>query len=159
MKKPFLGTILLAAAVSTAANAQQGSTNDRAHMSALMPLLGTWTCSDTGSSKPYPAIVKSEGAWIVWRDSGEDKNTLYINWNDSMNAYVVANVAQEGVEVSTTKDADPLNATWHVRFPPQTSGPTFTVAYSGGTFSLARPYVNRSGKHAVARLVCKKAHR
>ena len=159
MKKQFLSIILLAAAASTNASAQQVSMNDQARTSALKPLLGNWTCTDSGSSKPYAAAVKSEGAWIVWRDNGEDKNTLYIRWDKSMQAYVVANVAEEGVEVSTTKDLDPYNATWHVRFPPQTSGPTFSVTYSGTTFSLARPYVSHSGKRGVARLLCKKAKR
>jgi hypothetical protein len=96
---------------------------------------------DAGSSKPYSAAVKDEGAWIVWRDNGEDKNTLYIRWNQSMQGYVVANFDAGGdVEVSTTKDLDPLNATWRVHFLPQTSGPTFSVTYSSKTFSLARPF-------------------
>jgi len=154
--KQFLTIVCLVAVASTMARAQNAAADDQTHRSALVPLLGKWTCTDTGSSKPYAAIVTSEGAWIVWRDNGEDRNVLYIGWNQSMKAYVVANVAQEGVEVSTTTDVDPLNATWHVRFPEHTSGPLFSVTYSERTFSLARPYVSHSGKPAVARLLCKK---
>lgn len=123
----------------------------------LLPLVGNWTCSDTGSSKPYRASVKIEGGWTVWRDAGEDSNTIYLHWNPSMHRYVVANFDGEGdVEVSTTGGADPLNATWHVGFPTHSSGPSFTVRYSGNTFSLARPYVNSEGKRVVARLLCRK---
>jgi hypothetical protein len=150
-----LAAIFLLLGRSAPASAQQGTTSD-AHRSPLTPLLGNWTCTDTGSTKPYSATVKSDGTWILWRDNGEDKNILYIGWNRSMKAYEVANVYSEGVEVSTTKAADPLNATWHVRFPEQTSGPTFSVTYSGSTFSLARPFVSHSGKRVVAKLLCNK---
>jgi|SRR5215469_4935764 len=125
--------------------------------SRLTPLVGSWTCRDTGSTKPYAASVTDEGRWILWRDTGEDANTIYIRWNPSMQRYVVANIDGEGdVEVSTTSDTDPLNATWHVRFPDVPSSPMFTVKYSSGTFSLARPYVDRKGKPGVERLACRK---
>lgn len=146
-----LASAAIALLAPSAANAATSTDNVRA--SRLTPLLGDWTCSDTGSSKPYTASVKSQGSWILWRDTGEDSNTLYIRWNRSMERYVVATIDVEGdLEVSTTSQADPLNATWQVRFPERTSGPTFTVRYSGGIFSLERPYVNRKGKRADARL-------
>ena len=145
------------ASVLLLASARAASPDAGVAASRLMPLVGNWTCSDTGSSKPYSASVKVEGGWVLWRDTGEDSNTIYLHWNPSMHEYVVANLTGEGdVEESTTADTDPLNATWQVHFPAHSSGPTFTVKYSGNTFSLARPYVNRQGKRVVARLSCQK---
>lgn len=157
MRFSFVFFMLLTLAFSLSGfSGAEGSSDDQARGSKLLPLVGTWTCRDTGSSKPYSASVKIEGAWMVWRDTGEDASTIYLRYNPSMKAYVVANIVREGeVEVSTTEAADPLNATWHVQFPAHTSGPLFTLRQSGRIFSLARPYV-RSGKRAVARLYCEK---
>lgn len=156
----FLTSVLILATASMGlhgnANAQ-GSSQDKARDAKLMPLVGSWTCRDTGSAKAYSATVKVEGNWIVWRDGGEDANTIYVRFKPSMRAYVVADIDAEGdVEVSSTNAPDPLNATWHVQFPADTSGPTFTLQYSRGTFSLARPFVTHSGKRVVARLRCEK---
>lgn len=152
----FFTVLTLAFSLSGFAGAE-GSADDKARASKLLPLVGTWTCRDTGSSKPYSASVGIEGAWMVWRDTGEDASTIHLRYNPSMKAYVVANIVREGeVEVSTTRAADPLNATWHVQFPAHTSGSTFTLRQSGNTFSLARPYVSRSGKRVVAKLYCEK---
>ena len=156
----YLTSVLILGTASMVMHANasaQGSAEDKVRGSKLMPLIGSWTCSDTGSAKPYSASVKVEGSWIVWRDNGEDANTIHVRFNPSMRAYVVANIDAEGdVEVSTTNAADPLNATWHVQFPTDTSGPVFTLKYSGGTFSLTRPFVAHSGKRVVARLRCDK---
>jgi hypothetical protein len=156
----FLRAALMLAAAGIALHESAlalGPADNSVQASKLTPLIGAWTCSDTGSSKPYSASVKAQGKWIVWRDTGEDANTIYVRFNPSMQAYVVANVDAEGdVEVSTTKARDPLNGTWYVQFPTHTSGPTFTLSYSAYTFTLARPYVNQSGKRVVARLLCHK---
>jgi hypothetical protein len=153
----ILRAAIAAIVLPALAGANGASPDDSAQSARLRPLVGNWTCSDTGSSKPYTASVKVEGSWTVWRDTGEDVNTIYLRWSRSIHKYVVANLDGEGdVEVSTTGDTDPLNATWHVEFPAHSSGPAFTVRYARRTFSLARPYINRKGKRVVARLLCQK---
>jgi hypothetical protein len=145
-------------AVPVSVSAQALSPNitaaDKARSEKIAPLAGNWTCSDTGGRKPYTATAKLEGAWIVWRDTSDNASSDYLGWSQQMQSYIVAEIYSGGVNVSTTTDRDPLNATWKHQFPLDTS--IMSTSFANGAFTVSVKYVNKSGKSRTGSMVCKK---
>jgi hypothetical protein len=146
-------------AVPLTASAQAISPNftaaDKARFAKITPLVGNWTCNDTGQSKPYTATVKVEGAWLVWRDKSNDEAMEYVRWSHTMQSYVVTEITRSGaLNVSTTTDPDPLNASWKRQFPPPDN--IMSTSFSNGIFTVSVKFVDKSGKSRTGKLVCKK---
>jgi hypothetical protein len=144
------------ASVPAQAVSSDTATADKARFEKIAPLVGTWTCKDTGESKPYTAKAKEEGTWIAWRDTSENASTDYVRWSREMQAYIVTEIYSDGINVSTTTDGDPLNASWKHQFPPQTSITSFSTSFSNGTFTVSVKYVDKSGKSRNGSMVCQK---
>jgi hypothetical protein len=145
-------------AASAATTSASFTAADQARFARIVPLTGTWSCSDTGGDKPYTATVKVEGAWVVWREKTDDPATEYIRWNHNLKSYVVAEVESSGgLEVSTTTGSDPLNASWKPQFPPEDSDSSFNTSFSNGIFKVVAKYVDKNGKSRIGQLICKKA--
>ena len=123
----------------------------------LKPLIGKYTCSDTSGDKPYNAVVKQEGGWIVWREHKDDPSTEYIQWDRDRHAYVVLEVENGGgYSISTTSDIDPLNATWKHQYPvTDVYGPMHTT-FANNVFTVAVQF-HYNGKTRIGRLACKKS--
>jgi hypothetical protein len=153
---------MLLVAMTPAMAFAQTTTDDasavKAHFAKLLPLAGTLRCSDTGpGDKPYIATVKVEGGWLVWREQTDDPATEYMRWNPQLKSYVVAEIEQGGsLNVSTTTDADPLNASWKTEFPAHNDVQSFHTSFANGTFTVALVFALKNGKTYNARLSCKK---
>ncbi len=156
----FLACVVLFIPIAASAQTTSASftATDQARFARIAPLIGTWSCSDTGpGDKPYTAVVKVEGAWVVWREKSDDPATEYLRWSHSLKAYVVTEVVSSGgLVVSTTTDSDPLNASWKPQFPLQNRN-SFNTSLSNGTFMIVAKYVDKNGKSRTGRLICKKA--
>lgn len=61
---------------------------DHARFAKLLPLVGEYSCSDTGGGKPYRASVRGEGGWVVWREKNDDPSTEFTRWDSSLQSYV-----------------------------------------------------------------------
>ena len=128
---------------------------DQARFAKTMPFSGTWNCQDNDGSKPYRATAKVEGAWLVWRDASANPDANYVRWSHRLHSYVVAYIGSDGrLEVSTSTSTDPLNATWKQQFPEQ--GAPFTTSLSHGVFTVGGTSVDKNGKPAAFKSVCKK---
>ncbi len=156
MRHLVLATLAFLFIPAAASADQYYSGADQARFAKLLPVTGTFRCSDTGDNKPYTATVKVEGAWVVWRENGTDPATEYIRWSPKRHLYVVVELENAGgYNVSTTTGPDPNNATWKHEYPVNKSYSTFTTSFSNGAFSVAAPYVV-NGKRRVGRLSCQK---
>jgi hypothetical protein len=148
--------VAIQACVSAQAVSSVTAVADKARFDKITPLVGTWTCKDTGQSKPYTATAKLDGTWIVWRDTSENASSDYIRWSREMRAYIVTEIYPDGINVSTTTDGDPLNASWNHQFPSKTSITSFSTSFSKDTFTVSVKYVDKSGKSRNGRMVCQK---
>jgi len=129
---------------------------DEVSFAKLVPLTGTYRCTDTGGDPPYTARVKVEGAWLVWRENGSDPATEYIRWDAKRKVYLVIETGNDGeYNVSTTTGPDPLNAAWKHEYPPSTMYSTFSTRFAHGEFSLVAKFMVK-GKMLTGRLDCKK---
>jgi hypothetical protein len=140
--------------VSAQASSSDNAAADKARFDKITPLVGTWTCKDTGQSKPYAATTKVEGTWVTWRDTSENAGTDYIRWSPQMHAYIVTEIYSGGVNVSTTTADDPLNASWKHQFPADAS--IMTTSFSSDSFTVSVKYVDKSGKSRTGSMVCHK---
>ena len=129
---------------------------DKARYAKLLPLVGTYRCSDTSGDPLYSAAVTVDGAWIVWRESDDDPATEYLRWDGRRKLYVVLEVEHGGgYNASSTAGPDPLNATWAHDYPVDPMYSTFTTSFAKGVFTLSAKYLVH-GKPRIGRLSCKK---
>jgi hypothetical protein len=149
--------MLVAFSFPAAASATQYYTGaDQARFAKLLPLAGTYRCSDTSGDPPYKATVKVEGAWLVWRENSRDPDTEYLRWNPQRKSYIVLEIENDGgFSASTTTAPNPLNATWKHDYPTNPMYSTFTTSFSHGVFAVAAKFVVH-GKTRIGRLNCKK---
>lgn len=130
---------------------------DRARFAKLLPLVGEYSCSDTGGGKPYRASVRVEGGWVVWREKNDDPSTEFTRWDPSLHSYVNVEIeSRGGLAISTTKSSDPLNASWNHEFPPTARIQYFRTSFSNGVFGVAVKYVLNDGTSRVGGLTCRK---
>lgn len=151
----FVYLVLFIPIAASAAPAQE--TADQARFAKLLPLVGEYSCSDTGGGKPYRASVRVEGGWVVWREKNDDPSTEFTRWDASLQSYVNVEVeSRGGLAISTTKSSDPLNASWNHEFPPTTRIKDFRTSFSNGVFGVAVKYVLNDGTSRVGGLTCRK---
>jgi hypothetical protein len=164
--------LALALAIPTSAQADYAG---EAQLKKLLPLLGTWTCTDNRAMptlrEPEVWTVTQEGDWVVSRITGIDPATNYKRYSLVSQKYIQVDIHFLGdVSTSETGDSDPLNATWTPSNPfnyPNTyydRGTSRTIAqtsaetetFSGNTFTLTGQYLYQ-GKVTPYKEVCTKS--
>jgi hypothetical protein len=170
----LLAGSVLALALALPALAQADYAGE-AQLKKLLPLLGTWTCTDNRAMptlrEPEIWTVTQEGDWVVSRITGIDPATNYKRYSLVLQKYIQVDVHFLGeVSTSVTGDSDPLNATWTPSNPfnyPSTyydRGTSRTIAqtsaetetFSGNTFTLSGQYIYQ-GKITPYKEVCTKS--
>jgi hypothetical protein len=165
--------LALVLALSAAARADYAG---EAQLKKLLPLLGTWTCTDNrgipAQRQPAVRTITQEGDWIVTQITGHyGTATTYTRYSLVLQKYIQVDINFVG-EASTfeTGNSDPLNATWTPSNPfnypssyydrvtnltiDQTSPETET--FSGNTFTLSGQYIYQ-GKATPYKEVCTKS--
>ena len=137
----------------------------------LLPLIGTWTCSDSSGVNPAlrkPEIwtVTQEGGWVVSTITGNNPGTNYKRFDLVLQKYIQVDIrfdigAEGGASTSETGDSDPLNATWTRSNPFDYPSSWYDLSpeketFSGNRLTLAGQYIH--GAKAVAyEQVCTKS--
>lgn len=170
----LLAGSVLALALALPALAQADYAGE-AQFKKLLPLLGTWTCTDNKGipAQRQPAVwtVTQEGDWVVSQITGNDPATNYKRYSLVLRKYIQVDIHFVGEpSTSETGDSDPLNATWTPSNPfnyPSSyydRGTTQTIAqtspekeaFSGNTLTLTGQYIYQ-GKITPYKEVCTKS--
>ena len=174
----LLAGSVLALALALPALAQADYAGE-AQFNKLLPLLGTWTCTDNRAMptlrEPEVWTVTQEGDWVVSQITGTDPATNYKRYSLVLGKYIQVDIrfdigAEGGASTSETSDSDPLNATWTPSNPfnyPSSyydRGTSQTIAqtspekeaFSGNTLTLTGEYIYQ-GKITPYKEVCTKS--
>jgi hypothetical protein len=137
-----------------------------AQLKKLLPLLGTWTCSDSSGVNPAlrkPEIwtVTQEGGWVVSTITGNNPGTNYKRFDLVLQKYIQVDIRLVGgASTSETGDSDPLNATWTrsnpFDYPSSYYDPSpEKETFSGNRLTLAGQYIH-GAKAAAYEQACTK---
>ena len=157
---------ILASALVLPASARADFAGE-AQLKRLLPLLGTWTCTDHSGITPAqrnPDVwtVTQEGVWIVSSITGDNPGTNYKLFDLVLQKYIQVDMRLVGgVSTLETGDSDPLNATWTrsnpFNYPSSWHDPSpEQETFSGNTFTLAGQYIH-GAKATPYKEVCTKS--
>ncbi len=136
----------------------------------LLPLLGTWTCTNNGilpaQRNPEVWTVTQEGGWVVASITGDNPGMNYKRFDLVLQKYIQVDIrfdiGQGGLaSTSETSDIDPLNATWRrsnpFSYPSSYYDPSpEKETFSGNTLTLVGQYTH-GGKATPYKTVCTKS--
>ncbi len=135
-------TLLPISALADTSGPPEFSSADQAQFAKLGVALGTFTCVDTpfASKIPHTVTLTHEGNFYVAHETGDVAATTYTGWDRHTQQFFSLEIDDNGdVTVSTTKSADPYNATWDITLPastPKVHVFPYLMALTGNTMTI-----------------------